>query len=117
MPSAVTPFPRQPARHTPGHVPGHAPAAALQTHAMVALINARLAHAAAPIPGQAAVDLICELVEAGLAQVSYNAETHGQITLCAITATCTGGTYGLLRNWQSAANLHLRQKTQAARHD
>lgn len=74
--------------------------------AAIALIDQQLT-AGSPIPGRAAQTLINALADAGLARVTLHADQSGQITLHHITATCTGGPLGLLRNWQSAAKAQL----------
>ena len=75
--------------------------------AAIALIDQQLV-GGSPIPGRAAQTLITALADAGLAQLVIHADQSGKITLHHITATCTGGPLGLLRNWQSAARNHLK---------
>ena len=86
---------------------------ALHIAAFVALIDLELRASGGLAPVGAANWLVRRLMTSGLASVDQSGDHSGDmtvLTLCGIRASCNGTSYGLLRNWQSAARNRLAEE-------
>lgn len=56
------------------------------------------------------VDVVCDLEEKEGARENGDYGRGYRLTMAGVTATCTSGRHGLLRNWQNAARKRLEKE-------